>query len=296
MTYKGEKQCVWLRSRWRFFIVSLLFTGTFGVTPSPIHAQAQGTHPGNMSGDPFSFMRLSALHKAYHWGFKKSQNGVVPSIEQEHFASFIGQTQALYVGSRTEKTLYLTFDNGYEAGYTAKILDVLKEKRVPAVFFVTGQYIQAQPHLLRRMVNEGHAIGNHSWSHPDMTTLNDQAQATQLHRVRQAVATVTGSNHMLFYRPPRGIFNASTLHLAEKLGYVPVFWSVAYKDWLIDRQQGEVVAHLQVMSQLHPGAIILLHAVSADNASALGRIIEDAWARGYSFRKVEELVFPEGTL
>jgi len=228
--------------------------------------------------------------RVYHFGFKKSRDGMPASIEGEGFAPLLDRYGAIYRGDPAHKTLYLTFDNGYENGYTAKILDVLKERGVPAVFFVTGHYVRTQPDLLRRMAAEGHLIGNHSWSHPDMTTLSEERIRAELEQVEKEVARLTGQRRMVFLRPPRGIFSERTLAVSRKLGYVNVFWSVAYKDWETNRQRGADYAFRQVTEQLHPGAIILLHAVSRDNAEAMGRIIDEARRRGYTFARLDELL------
>lgn len=226
----------------------------------------------------------------YHFGFKKSQDGRLPSIEQEGFQTIVEKHHAIFLGDTSRRELYLTFDNGYENGYTAAILDTLQKKKVPAAFFVTGHYVQTQPELLKRMAAEGHVIGNHSWSHPDMTTLSNEQIKQELDRVEQAVAQVTGQKEMHFLRPPRGIFSERTLAVSEELGYINVFWSLAYKDWDTSRQRGWEYAYRNVMAQLHPGAVILLHAVSRDNAEALGKIIDDARKQGYEFKSLKRLL------
>lgn len=226
----------------------------------------------------------------FHFGFKKSRNGQLPSIDEEGFKNILQKQGAIFLGDTTKKELYLTFDNGYENGYTAKILDVLKEKGVPATFFVTGHYVRDQPDLLKRMVNEGHLIGNHSWSHPDMTRISDQQMKEELDRVKEEVAKLTGQQEMRFVRPPRGIFSERSLAVSRQLGYTSVFWSIAYKDWDTKDQKGWRYAYDKVMSQLHPGAVILLHSVSRDNAEALGKIIDDARKQGYEFKRLEQLL------
>jgi len=228
----------------------------------------------------------------YHFGFKKSRNGAPASIAQEPFRPLVEKHGAIFIGDAARKSLYLTFDSGYENGFTPKILDVLKEKRAPAIFFVTGQYIKEQPDLLRRMAAEGHLIGNHSWSHPDMTTVSNERLKAELDKVKEGVAQAAGQKEMKFLRPPRGIFSDRTLAESRRLGYTNVFWSVAYVDWDTKRQRGADYAFDQVTSQLHPGAVLLLHSVSKDNADALGRIIDYARSQGYEFRSLEELVPP----
>ncbi|WP_296973488.1 delta-lactam-biosynthetic de-N-acetylase [Thermobacillus sp. ZCTH02-B1] len=234
----------------------------------------------------------SAGDRAYHFGFKKSRNGEPASIDQEGFGPLLERYGAVFRGSPEGRNLYLTFDNGYENGYTAKILDVLKEKGVPACFFVTGHYVRTEPELLKRMVREGHLIGNHSWSHPDFSKLSDEKIREELDRVKREVADITGQKDMRYLRPPRGIFSERSLRVSRDLGYTNVFWSIAYKDWDTSAQRGARYAYENVVSQLHPGAIILLHSVSKDNAEALGAIIDEARRQGYTFRSLDHLMSP----
>jgi peptidoglycan-N-acetylmuramic acid deacetylase len=242
------------------------------------------------------FLCMNSFHAAalqadgpYHFGFKKSKNGQLPSIQQEGFQQVVKDHGAIFLGNTSTKELYLTFDNGYENGYTAKVLDVLKEKKAPAIFFVTGHYVKDQPELVKRMVNEGHLVGNHSWSHPDMTQISNQKIKEELDKVKEAVIQLTGQIEMYYLRPPRGIFSGRTIAASNQLGYTSVFWSVAYKDWDTKDQKGGKYAYDKVMSQLHPGAVILLHSVSKDNAEALGQIIDDARNQGYEFKSLDQL-------
>lgn len=226
---------------------------------------------------------------SFHFGFKKSKNGELPSIAQEGFMDVLRKHEAIFLGNTERKELYLTFDNGYENGYTAKILDVLKEKKVPAAFFVTGHYVTDQTDLLKRMAAEGHLIGNHSWSHPDLSQVSAARIKDELDKVELEVAKHTNQKDMHYLRPPRGIFSDRLLAECRKLKYTNVFWSIAYKDWNINQQQGWKYAYDSVMSQLHPGAVILLHSVSRDNAEALGKIIDDARSRGYEFKSLDQM-------
>lgn len=236
----------------------------------------------------FSGQAAAAADPAYHFGFKKSRNGEPASIDQEGFKPILEKHGALFRGNPARKELYLTFDNGYENGYTPPILDVLKAKRVPAAFFLTGHYVESQPDLVRRMVEEGHLIGNHSWSHPDMTQISDAEIKRELDKVKEAVAAITSQKEMTFFRPPRGIFNERVLATCKRHGYTNVFWSIAYADWDTQRQKGMRYAYDSVVSQLHPGAIILLHSVSRDNAEAIGAIIDEARRQGYEFKSLAE--------
>lgn len=225
----------------------------------------------------------------YHFGFKKSIGGSRPSINQEGFRGILEKHQAIFLGDTTKKELYLTFDNGYENGYTPKVLDVLKEKKVPAIFFVTGHYIKDQPELVKRMAAEGHLVGNHSWSHPDMSGISSGQIASELSKVKSGAAQLTGGQQMQYLRPPRGIFSDHVLAVSKQEGYTSVFWSVAYKDWDTKAQRGWKHAYDSVIKQLHPGAVILLHTVSKDNAEALGQIIDTARSQGYEFKRLDEL-------
>ncbi|WP_312894544.1 delta-lactam-biosynthetic de-N-acetylase [Paenibacillus eucommiae] len=227
--------------------------------------------------------------KPYHFGFKKSKNGALPSINEEGFKQILQKHDAIFLGNPEKKELFLTFDNGYENGFTGRILDTLRDKKVPAIFFVTGPYAKEQPELMKRMVNEGHLIGNHSWSHPDMSRLDQAAIRTELDKVKEEVANVTGQLDMRYMRTPQGVFSEKTLAFSREQGYTNVFWSIAYRDWETKQQKGSQYAYQQVMSQLHPGAVILLHSVSKDNTEALGQIIDDARKQGYEFKSLDQM-------
>ncbi|OXM13818.1 delta-lactam-biosynthetic de-N-acetylase [Paenibacillus herberti] len=239
---------------------------------------------------PVHDMQAAAWSKPYHFGFKKSKNGVLPSIAEEGFQPLMEKHGAVFLGDTAMKELYLTFDNGYEKdGLTGKILDVLKEKQVPAIFFITGHYVKTEPELVKRMTTEGHLVGNHSWSHPDMSTLPQEKVKQELADVKKAVADLTGVQKMDYLRPPRGIFSDSMLAASASEGYRNIFWSIAYRDWDTSAQRGADYAYQNVTTQLHPGAVILLHSVSSDNAQALGRIIDEAHKQGYTFKSLDQM-------
>lgn len=261
-----------------------------------LQTQKQSASTWHLIGICLLLLLISPIHSAiavsdhpYHFGFKKSKNGQLPSINEEGFKSIVDRHGAVFLGDTSKKELYLTFDNGYENGYTASILDTLLTRKVPAIFFVTGHYVKDQPELLKRMAAEGHLIGNHSWSHPDMTTIPNGKVKEELTKVQDAVAQVAGQKEMRYLRPPRGIFSDRTLAVSKELGYTNVFWSVAYRDWDTKVQRGWKYAYDSVMAQMHPGAVILLHSVSKDNADALGAIIDEARKQGYEFKTLDQL-------
>lgn len=180
--------------------------------------------------------------------------------------------------------IYLTFDEGYENGYTSQILDVLKEKNCPAVFFVTMPYVKQQPELIRRMIDEGHIVGNHSVTHPSggLPSQSREQQERELLDLHDYVKENFGYEMSLF-RYPAGKFSEQSLALVQSVGYTSVFWSFAYKDWDPDNQPEETAALAKLKERLHPGAIYLLHAVSSTNTHVLGQFIDDARAAGYEF-------------
>ncbi|RYM00028.1 delta-lactam-biosynthetic de-N-acetylase [Sporolactobacillus sp. THM7-7] len=227
--------------------------------------------------------------EAKDWYFKPAKNHH-PATTEPEYAALLKKYDGIYIGDTSKKDIYLTFDNGYEAGYTAKILDTLKKERVPATFFITGHYITDQPELVKRMIGEGHNIGNHSWGHPDLSRISDEKYRKELSKLKEAYTRLTGSRTMPYLRPPRGTFSERSLKLAREEGYVSVFWSAAYKDWIRDQKKGEDYAYNQIMRRVHPGAIVLLHTVSPDNADALPRVIRDLKKQGYRFSSLDDLM------
>ncbi len=220
------------------------------------------------------------------WGFRKIKNATpeVPAETKE----LLKRYDSFYVGNETQKELYLTFDEGYENGYTPQILDTLKKTKTPAAFFVTGQFIKEHPELVKRMTNEGHIVGNHSVNHPSFPEVDDARLTEEICGLNKMYNELTGKN-MSYLRPPKGEFSERTLALSKKLGYKNIFWSSAYVDWDINKQHGAKNATEKVVSQLHNGNIILLHAVSKDNADALEEIISTAKKQGYVFKSLDNL-------
>lgn len=184
--------------------------------------------------------------------------------------------------------LYLTFDCGYENGLTNQILDILQEKDVPAAFFCTLDHIKSEPELIARMILEGHIIGNHSSGHPNFSKISRTQMAQEIETCDNYLREHFGYSAP-YFRFPEGAYSESALDLVQSLGYKSVFWSLAYADWDTSSQKGKDYAFRTVTERLHPGAIILLHAVSADNAQALGDIIDYARGQGYAFRSLTQL-------
>lgn len=189
------------------------------------------------------------------------------------------------------KTLYLTFDCGYEYNdLTAKILDVLKEKNVPAAFFCTLHHIKDQPELIARMISEGHIVGNHSTNHPSFPDISRTEMVKEVEECENYLRENFGYAAK-FFRFPAGEYSDNALDTIDSMGYKSIFWSVAYADWDTNNSKGKDYAVKTVTDRLHPGAVILLHSVSQDNADALGDIIDNARADGYEFKSLDEYNF-----
>ena len=224
--------------------------------------------------------------EAYGFGFKKNSDNKQPDIGI--YKSVIESNGGIYVGDNNSKKVYLTFDCGYENGYTSKILDVLKEKRVSATFFLTGHYISSASDLVLRMKNEGHTLGNHSDKHKDITKITDTEITKEILDLETKYYNLTGTNLTKFFRPPAGPFDDRSLKVVTSLGYTTLFWSLAYKDWNHNTDSNSAVK--EVINNIHNGAIILLHAVSEANSNALGTIIDELRSRGYEIASTEELI------
>ena len=222
------------------------------------------------------------------WGLSFRQEGAPPIGNAGK--DQLRQYQAAYIGNTNEKVLYLTFDAGYENGCTAKILDTLKEKQVPAAFFLVGNYIRQSPDLVRRMVAEGHTVGNHTMHHYDMSRLSDKAAfSKELTDLEALYKETVGQELPKFYRPPQGIYSEKNLKMAQELGYKTLFWSLAYVDWNNDAQPTREAAFAKLLPRTHNGAVVLLHSTSKTNAEILGELIDKWKEAGYRFGTLEEL-------
>ncbi len=220
-----------------------------------------------------------------------STSGGTPAIPSE-VADMIDGYGGVWRVDTSDRVVYLTFDEGYEAGYTGRILDALTREKVPAAFFVTRSYIERNPDLVRRMTAEGHVVANHSDTHPSMPALADDPGAfeTEFVRTSDAYHALTGEQMARFFRPPMGDYSERTLCMTERLGYTSVMWSFAHRDWLADDQPSVGTTVERVVNGSHPGAVLLLHAVSESNTEALPEIIRRLRADGYRFGSLAETI------
>ena len=196
----------------------------------------------------------------------------------------------VYVGDPSEKVIYLTFDAGYENGCTAQILDTLKKHQVSAAFFLVGNYMEKNADLVRRMVEDGHIVGNHTMHHPDMSKLSEKETfSKELTGLEELFREVTGKDLPKYYRPPQGIYSEENLRMAQELGYRTVFWSLAYADWNNDSQPTKEQAFEKLLPRIHNGAVVLLHSTSKTNAQILDELLTRWKEMGYSFGTLEDL-------
>jgi len=222
----------------------------------------------------------------YGWSMRSLPNHQTPGSGANGKA-LVAKYSAIFTGNCSEKVVYLTFDEGYEAGNTAKILDILKSNDVKAAFFITGAFIKSEPNLVQRMVDEGHIVGNHTVNHVSLPTVSDAKATDEINRLAQMYYELTHQT-MKYLRPPSGEYSERSLCVTNALGYRTVFWSIAMADW-VPLKGGPDEAYSTVMDRLHNGAVILLHAVSPDDIQVLDKLIKDIKAQGYRFGTLDEI-------
>lgn len=249
---------------------------TAAVTSAPV------TRPANASSSG-----LSTNRREHSYGVAKNGKPHSISVDNQKYFDSVNKGAFCLDTKTQEKVLYLTFDCGWENGYTFDVLDTLKEKSVPAAFFCTLDHIDAEPELIRRMIDEGHIVGNHSANHPDFSKISREKMTAEIKECEDRLVNDFGYKPV-FFRYPEGAYSEDSLDLVYSLGYKTAFWSCAYADWDVNDTKGADYAFETVTARLHPGAVILLHSVSPDNAEALGRIIDHARAQGYEFRALTE--------
>ena len=223
-----------------------------------------------------------------NWGLSFQEEGKTPVGNAT--PEFLKQYDAYFCGGSGEKTIYLTFDCGYENGYMPAILDALKKHNVKAAFFVVGNYLETSPDLVKRMVEEGHIVGNHTYHHPDMSQISDLASfQKEISSVEEKYQEITGYEMQKFYRPPQGKYSESNLKMAQELGYQTIFWSLAYVDWYVDQQPTQEEAYAKLLPRIHPGAVVLLHSTSKTNAEILDDLLTKWEEMGYTFASLDQL-------
>lgn len=223
---------------------------------------------------------------AYGFGLVNSGN-TRPSAGK--YGTIIENNGGVYIGP-DQKELYLTFDCGYENGYTKKILETLRKTNTKAIFFITGHYLESATDLVKEMIEDGHLIGNHTYAHNDFTKSSNESILKDIERLNEAFEKKMGMKMSNYVRPPRGEFDERSLKLLKDHGYTSVFWSLAYVDWHKDKFNGNDYSYKQVMKRVHSGAIILMHTVSKDNATDLEKIIIQLKKDGYIFKSINELI------
>lgn len=227
-------------------------------------------------------------NKSIGWGIKRAKNHEQPDLGNEN-KKLLSKYKGLAIGDKDTKNVYLTFDEGYEAGYTEKILEVLKNNNVTACFFITAHYLNTQPELVQKMINEGHTIGNHTVNHKSLPTLSDEELKEEVSKLHRAIFEKTGYE-MTYIRPPKGEYSQRTLELCQNMGYTTVMWSLAYDDWDETKQGREDYAKQKILDNIHNGAIILLHGNSKDNCNVLDTCIKEIKKMGYEFKSLDEFI------
>ena len=283
----GENAAVLVKKHYKsglmlgIFLLAMFFLGrSIGAIAYGLHVQREIKTQATTG---------TALLSAENWGLGFGAEGTQPSGTAS--ADKLKEYNAYYVGDAGEKKIYLTFDCGYENGNTANILDALKKHDAPATFFVVGHFLESAPEMVKRMVEEGHTVGNHTYHHYDMSKISDPAAfQKEMDDVRTLFQETTGTEMAMYYRPPQGKYSETNLQMAKDLGYSTFFWSLAYVDWNVDAQPSHEEAFSKLTGRIHPGAVVLLHNTSKTNGEILDELLTKWEEMGYTFGKLEELV------
>ncbi|MBR3162761.1 MAG: delta-lactam-biosynthetic de-N-acetylase [Clostridia bacterium] len=219
------------------------------------------------------------------WGIKRNDNHEQPDVGETN-KKILEENGGICLGDKQKKYIYLTFDEGYEAGYTEKILNILKENEVDATFFITGHYLNTQSDLVKRMLEEGHLVGNHTINHKSMPELSDEEIKKEVMGLHQALYDKF-AYEMLFLRPPMGEYSERSLKVTNQLGYKTVMWSFAYEDWDESNQPNKEQSTEKILSNIHNGEIMLLHANSKTNTEILDNVIKEIKQMGYEFKNLD---------
>lgn len=223
-----------------------------------------------------------------NWGLGFTTEGQPPTGNVS--ASELKEFDSYYLGDVDKKVIYLTFDAGYENGYTPAILDALKKHNVKATFFLVGNYINTSPDLVKRMVGEGHIVANHTYNHPNMSKISTkEAFRKEIEDLESAFGDVTGEELAKYYRPPQGKYSENNLKMAQELGYKTFFWSLAYVDRYNDKQPTKDEAFKKLLGRIHSGAIVLLHSTSKTNSKILDELLTKWEEMGYIFGTLDDI-------
>ena len=223
-----------------------------------------------------------------NWGLSFQEDGKPPVANATY--EDLKQYDAYYAENTDQKVIYLTFDAGFENGNTPAILDALKKHNVPATFFVVGNFLSDNPDLIKRMVEEGHIVGNHTYTHPDMSKISTmESFSKEIQDVEKLYQEITGKEMIKFYRPPQGKYSEENLKMAKELGYKTFFWSLAYVDWYQDKQPTKEEAFDKLLGRIHPGAVVLLHNTSSTNGQILDELLTKWEEMGYTFKSLDQM-------
>lgn len=258
-------------------------------TPSPSGKSAETKETDPQHSSAASIDPSSLPNTLYAWWFKRNEEHLPPSAQEE---VDLRAYDAWYVQTdlkKEEKPVYLTFDCGYENGYTAGMLDVLRKHKAPAAFFLCKHFIEDQTELVKRMKKEGHIVGNHTANHICMPEADERTIREEIANNASYMKEVTGYDMDHFFRPPKGEYSERTLQITKDMGYTTVFWSLAYPDYDVDNQPGADYVIERFRRYIHPGAIPLIHNISASNAQALDTVLTNLESEGYTFHSLEEL-------
>ena len=236
------------------------------------------------SAEPSNIQSLS--NSKIGWGIKRSDNHEQPDVGTKN-KEIMDKYNGIYMGNKEKKIVYLTFDLGYEAGYTSKILEILKNNNVKATFFITAHYVNTQPDLVKQMIDEGHIVGNHTVNHKSMPSCSLETINKEVMNLHFAISEKFGYE-MKFIRPPRGEYSERTVAYTNTLGYKTVMWSFAYDDWDENKQGREEYGRKKILENVHNGEIMLLHATSKDNANILDDVVKQIKQMGYEFKNIDE--------
>ena len=259
-----------LKNVWMFFLLIIIFV----VTIVDINMK-EGIDTNS-----------SVSNQKIEWGIKRNDNHEQPDVGSKN-RKILEENNGICLGNAEEKIIYLTFDEGYEAGYTEEILKILKENDVKAAFFLTAHYVNTEEDLVKQMIDDGHIIGNHTVNHKSMPTLTEEEIKKEVMDLHQSVYEKFGYE-MKYIRPPKGEFSEKTLMVTNALGYKNVMWSFAYEDWNEEKQPDENQAKEKILNNLHNGEIMLLHGNSKTNTNILDSMIKEIKNRGYEFKSLDE--------